>query len=64
MMDRRSRAVLSLLDKHREAGHHTETRAYAGGIRPVIVDKRGRTVAILPRECLSPKHKESVLCQA
>jgi hypothetical protein len=42
-------SVAEFLERKENCGHHVEFRYFKRqGIRPVVVDKRGRTVAVLP----------------
>jgi hypothetical protein len=54
-----SREPIKFLHRHRESGHHVETRIFNHGIRAVIVDKRGRTIAVLPQSFLANKEAVS-----
>jgi len=54
-----SREPLKFLKRHQESGHHVETRIFSSGIRAVIVDKRGRTIAVLPQSFLATKEAVS-----
>jgi hypothetical protein len=42
-------SVAEFLERKENCGHHVEFRYFKRqGVRPVLVDKRGRTVAVLP----------------